>query len=69
LEGAVRTQSELEAVLRSLNWELEGPTRTVKGWKAAIRRGNFWYLKTNSTVEEVLEDLLQLAQKHETDPT
>ncbi len=59
----MRTQSELEAALHSLGWELDGPKRTPSGWKATIRRGTLSVLMTGSTAEQVLEDLLRYAQE------
>jgi hypothetical protein len=63
-EGAMRTQGELEATLRSLGWALDGPRRTPSGWKATIQRGDYSILITGSIAERVLEDLLLAAQEH-----
>jgi hypothetical protein len=56
-------ESEIEAALRLLGWELEGPKRTPSGWKAAIRRPNAAVLTTGRSAEQVLEDLLEAARK------
>lgn len=70
VEDAVRTQSELEAALHSLGWEIDGPKRTPSGWKATIQRGTVWILLTGPTPEQVLEVLLRYAQKlARTDPS
>ena len=59
----MRTQSELEAALHSLGWEVDGPKRTAAGWKATIRRGTLSILATGPTPEQVLEVLLRDAQE------
>ncbi len=56
-------QRELEAALRALGWELDGPERTSGGWKATIRRGAVSVMTTGSKPEEVLEDLLRDAKQ------
>jgi len=61
-EDAVRAQREIEAALRALGWELDGPKRTSGGWKATIQRGTVSVLATGSKPVEVLEDLLRGAR-------
>lgn len=63
-KDAIRERSELEAELRSLDWNIESVKQTAFGWKATIRRGNFSVLLTGPTVEKVLEDLLRCARTY-----
>jgi hypothetical protein len=65
---AVRTQTEFEAALSALGWQLDRPQRTPGGWKATIRRGTTSILTTGSTVEEVLESLLRDVEGREKQP-
>lgn len=64
LDGTGWRGRDLEAALRSLNWEIDGPKQTVSGWKATIRRGTLSILMTGQTAEQVLEALLGCAQEH-----
>lgn len=52
----------LEAELRALGWDLDGPTRTLSGWQATSRLGNVSVLAYGPTKEGVLESLLRGAK-------
>jgi hypothetical protein len=53
---------ELEAALRALGWELEGPTPALRGWMATCRRGTVSLRVSGETKEGVLESLLRGAK-------
>ena len=60
----MKSRDELEAELRKLGWEIVmGPVQTANGWRATMRRGTANVPMTGVKELDLLESMVEYAQK------